>query len=1343
MSYIEKEGIRFSSSTLEELEDTNISNPTSSDVLHYNGEKWENTTIGDAAYKDVSNAVTTGDNNLVTGDAVATAIDQLPDSLSELNDVSISEPQNGQSLVYADTEQKWVNDFSNPVAKSVSGNPITITDAASAPMVKCVTEIQGYQDLHGYDKPWVGGAGTNLLQPFTVSGTRGGVYYEQELDSGGNVIDYVLNNTSTGANSVIPYKFPIVNTEKTYYVSYFDTVIISQISRFVWDLTTSNTISITGDFTITIPANHDVGLGIYFQSGIAFNNYKLQAMVSEEPITSYSSYSNICPITAYTQGTISVGGHNVWNEMLELGSLRYTDGADVESTTTLRSTGYVDVKPNTEYYICSPVNNTMMLYAYQEDGTYIGAYNTASGGQWRKDGVAYANDKVVRMPANCTKIKFIIGSAYGTTYHYDVSINYPATYTSYAKYTGNTTHTTTYPSAIYRGSEDCVGGSVKCNSSVLALDGVTTGAKFTNKGTVTSVDDYYLIIPDAKTYGKQSVSITNEEAATYGLICSHAVYQAPVTLRDIISYRIYIGSGSTFQPRISFPLSMGIDTVEKANQWLTDQTNPVQITYELATPTTSSVTPTNLPIHTLSGYNHIESSTGDMKITYITKSQQPIIDLIDTKADNVDMIGATADESGSHGLVPTPAAGSQDMFLKGDGTWSNVPSDLPDVTSSDNGKVLSVVEGAWGKAAANSEIEVFYGSETTDGRFNLSNSKKASDVINAITSGKTVLLKGYVRGYYVYDGQRPYAGQTDAHTFTNVLVNNSSKYSLTTLYTSQGRLTYLNMQTLELGASPVVTSSDNDKIMKVVNGVWTKAAETKELPAVTSEDNGKVLGVTNGNWGVVEQSGGVDEDIIAPEYNPSETYNIADYCMYNGKMYKCNTANTTGAWDSAKWDETCVGDELTLKTTVIVAPRVDQTATYTYNGTEQTLAFEYINSNNTIVTGNKHTDAGTYTCTVSLKNPNDLWSDTMDNVDKTFTWTINKVTSSITLSPTTFYFSNGTPQTLTATVIGQPLVLSGYDTNLITITQVSVVSGVYTYNIKATGTAGTTTITASIAESTNYTAASATASVETEEFTPGATLVPWSTGTNKEITAMINSYYNGEITLEDVKSVWSIGDVRNVDISAMTATGVGESHRAQTVEMEILDFDHDTLTTPVGSITKALITVDMKNCLRDGNVTDTTGSSNTEHGYMNSNNTNVGGWTSCKRRTWCNNVFYNALPSYFKSLVKPVDKLTSAGNSSSTINTDSDYCFLLSEIEIFGSVTYSKAGEGSQYAWFANATANRYKLPKWDSRRVSDSWWERSPYGSSSIYFCIVYDDGYAHASGASSALGLAPACCL
>lgn len=40
------------------------------------------------------------------------------------------------------------------------------------------------------------------------------------------------------------------------------------------------------------------------------------------------------------------------------------------------------------------------------------------------------------------------------------------------------------------------------------------------------------------------------------------------------------------------------------------------------------------------------------------------------------MIGATATEDGSSGLVPTPEAGDQGKFLRGDGTWSSVEATL-------------------------------------------------------------------------------------------------------------------------------------------------------------------------------------------------------------------------------------------------------------------------------------------------------------------------------------------------------------------------------------------------------------------------------------------------------------------------------------------------------------------------------------------------------------------------------------------------------------------------------------------------------------------------------------------
>lgn len=255
-------------------------------------------------------------------------------------------------------------------------------------------------------------------------------------------------------------------------------------------------------------------------------------------------------------------------------------------------------------------------------------------------------------------------------------------------------------------------------------------------------------------------------------------------------------------------------------------------------------------------------------------------------------------------------------------------------------------------------------------------------------------------------------------------------------------------------------------------------------------------------------------------------------------------------------------------------------------------------------------------------------------------------------------------------------------------------------------------------------------------------IVTFASGTDAEIAKMIQAHYANKINISDY---WAVGDTRSVSLSAMSATGVGESHRAQTVQFVIGDFEHDDLATPINGHTKAAITLLQKDCLMDATSASNSnnGSNDTEKGYMNSTNTNVGGWKSCARRTWCNNVYFSALPSAWQSMVKTVNKKVSVGNNSSTIETVQDKIFFAAEIEIFGSTTYSSAGEGTQYQYYKNATANRYKMPKWNSSSVTHIYRERSPYSGNTSYFCIVGNNGSASANDANFAFGGAPCLCI
>lgn len=251
----------------------------------------------------------------------------------------------------------------------------------------------------------------------------------------------------------------------------------------------------------------------------------------------------------------------------------------------------------------------------------------------------------------------------------------------------------------------------------------------------------------------------------------------------------------------------------------------------------------------------------------------------------------------------------------------------------------------------------------------------------------------------------------------------------------------------------------------------------------------------------------------------------------------------------------------------------------------------------------------------------------------------------------------------------------------------------------------------------------------------GLKIVTFADGTDAEITKMIEAHYAGKINIGDY---WAVGDKRTIHHNAMSATGVSESHKANDYAYVIIGIEHDDLVTPINGKTKAAITIQTERMLYLDTTTKYNSSYDTSHecGYMNSLRTNDGGWQDCERRIWCNEVYKKCLPTYIQNMMKQVKKKTSGGISN-------DYAFLPSEIEIFGSTTYSFAGEGKQYQYFKNATANRYKKPRHGSDYVSGYYWERSPFSSGSNSFCRVSLDGGAGTGDASDTFGVVPCLCI
>ena len=186
-----------------------------------------------------------------------------------------------------------------------------------------------------------------------------------------------------------------------------------------------------------------------------------------------------------------------------------------------------------------------------------------------------------------------------------------------------------------------------------------------------------------------------------------------------------------------------------------------------------------------------------------------------------------------------------------------------------------------------------------------------------------------------------------------------------------------------------------------------------------------------------------------------------------------------------------------------------------------------------------------------------------------------------------------------------------------------------------------------------------------------------------------------------VPPTWKVGDQK-----AMT---IGSTDYL----VDIIGINHDDYSDGSG---KAPFTFQLHDCYG-------------ELKNMNSSRTNNGGWTSCVMRQTHLPAILSKMPTEVRNNIREVNKLTSAGNQSATINTTADKLFLLSEIEIFGSVSHSKSGEGTQYDY--------YKAGNSRAKDGADSWWERGPNGNDPTHFCFVLR-GNASSSNANYATGVA-----
>ena len=196
----------------------------------------------------------------------------------------------------------------------------------------------------------------------------------------------------------------------------------------------------------------------------------------------------------------------------------------------------------------------------------------------------------------------ILTSDKTTALSYHTQIEKGTTATSYSPYNGNTT-TVDLGQTVYGGSLNVTTGVLTVDSGMQVYDG--------------SSDENWVI------YSTHGFRIANAAMGTQSWadgLCD----VAPTLRNNHNSYGVSFGASNSY---IYFARSMtewGVSDVSGLRTWLAS--NPITVVYPLATPTTVTLTPTQ--VNTLLGQNNVWADSGDVEVTYKANASLTIEEII-------------------------------------------------------------------------------------------------------------------------------------------------------------------------------------------------------------------------------------------------------------------------------------------------------------------------------------------------------------------------------------------------------------------------------------------------------------------------------------------------------------------------------------------------------------------------------------------------------------------------------------------------------------------------------------------------------------------------------------------
>lgn len=472
--------------------------------------------------------------------------------------------------------------YSGKLADSAEGDIASFETDLTDPLKSLQVFLDPIQDLHGYDAPWVGGAGKNKCDPSRFNRTNNGITFAPTSAQKISITGTATGNAYSGSNATDYASTWVKLKAGTYTVSTNGIASTQRLCIGGYDvnnnpITTYNTAF--GDITKTFTVSVDFGIWywLFVPNGETVNETVSIQIEQGSTATDWTPYENLCPISGHDEVGVSVVGKNLWS---------------FDSSYTSESAGsFIPVSDSRAYYLKAgtytlsfyaniPTMDTIQLRFWDknQNPTVVTVYfaNTGTGTK--------------SQTFTLTEDAYYVRNAYANT-AIDISnfqIELGSTATEYEPYNGQS-YNTQLGQTVYGGTLDVVSGVLTVDRATVNLG--TMSWNYYSAGSTSDKAIFYS--PLAGAVGKPNSNVAN---------CMAEKYKTD-SVNGVLSNVGGIGISNN-----SNPPNVWVSTSSQSD------TPSGQLCYELATPQTYQLTPQQ--VQTLIGQDNVWSEDGEVSVVF-------------------------------------------------------------------------------------------------------------------------------------------------------------------------------------------------------------------------------------------------------------------------------------------------------------------------------------------------------------------------------------------------------------------------------------------------------------------------------------------------------------------------------------------------------------------------------------------------------------------------------------------------------------------------------------------------------------------------------------------------------